>query len=104
MLWEYSVKVGAEAEFELVYGPEGDWAQFFAKGEGYIGTVLLRDVGQERRYATIDMWSSQEAYETFRRRWEKEYKAIDARCEELTEQEASHGSFNSVGAVKLTGE
>jgi quinol monooxygenase YgiN len=66
--------------------------------------VLLRDAGQERRYATIDMWASQEAYETFRQQWEEEYKAIDARSEALTEQEIPRGSFNSVGAVKLTGE
>jgi heme-degrading monooxygenase HmoA len=103
ILWEYVVKAGSEAEFELVYGPEGDWARFLAKGEGYIATVLLRDAGQDRRYTTIDMWTSQEAYEIFRQRWEKEYKTIDARCEALTEQEISHGSFNSVGTVKLKG-
>ena len=31
-------------QFERVYGPEGDWAQFFRTGRGYVGTELLRDV------------------------------------------------------------
>ena len=104
ILWEYVVKAGAEAEFEQVYGPEGDWARLFARSEGYIATVLLRELGENRRYTTIDVWTSQEAYKIFRQRWEKEYQAMDARCEALTEREIPRGSFNSVGAVKLTGE
>ena len=35
-------------EFVRMYGPEGDWAQFFRQGRGYIGTELLRDVDELR--------------------------------------------------------
>ena len=27
--------------FERVYGPEGEWAEFFRRGQGYVGTELL---------------------------------------------------------------
>ena len=30
--------------FERAYGPEGEWAQFFREGRGYVGTELLHDV------------------------------------------------------------
>ncbi|MGI8421332.1 MAG: antibiotic biosynthesis monooxygenase family protein [Gaiellaceae bacterium] len=52
-------------EFEQIYGPEGEWAQFFRSGAGYIGTELLRDVEIDRRYVVIDRWDSVEAYGAF---------------------------------------
>lgn len=45
VVWEFRVRPGQEAEFEARYGPDGDWARLFRLGEGYGGTVLLRDPG-----------------------------------------------------------
>jgi heme-degrading monooxygenase HmoA len=52
-------------EFERVYGPEGEWAQFFRTGRGFIGTELLRDVEIPARYLVVDRWDSREAYNDF---------------------------------------
>ncbi len=99
ILWEFRVRQGREKEFEEAYGPAGTWGRFFARGEGYRGTDLHRDLAGGRRYVTIDRWTSQAAYETFRDRHREEYEAIDARCEALTEHESPLGSFASVGEV-----
>ena len=48
-----------------MYGPEGEWAQFFRAGRGYVGTELLRDVEQPGRYLVVDRWESREAYNAF---------------------------------------
>ena len=40
----FSYEVREAAEFERVYGPSGEWAEFFRQGRGFIGTELLRDV------------------------------------------------------------
>ena len=40
--------------FEEAYGPDGEWAQFFRQGDGYIGTELLHDVEEPGRYLVID--------------------------------------------------
>jgi len=53
------------ADFERVYGPEGEWAEFFRRGAGYVGTELLRDVEVPGRYLVIDRWDSREAYQRF---------------------------------------
>ena len=92
-IWEFRVKRGREAEFERAYGPTGEWARFFERAEGYLGTELLRDAKNRQRYVTIDRWISQATYEAFRRRWAGEYDAIDERCEALTEYEAPLGSL-----------
>ena len=43
LVFSYEVARDA-AEFERAYGMDGEWAEFFRQGRGYIGTELLRDV------------------------------------------------------------
>ena len=61
----FSYEVRDAAEFERVYGPEGDWAQFFRQGRGYVGTELLRDLEAPSRYLLVDRWESADAYNAF---------------------------------------
>ena len=61
----FSYEARDPAEFERAYGPDGDWAAFFRRGEGYVGTELLRDVESPGRYLVIDRWESPEAYQAF---------------------------------------
>jgi heme-degrading monooxygenase HmoA len=96
IIWEFRARAGREEEFERAYGPAGDWARLFERGEGYLGTELHRDGAGGRRYVTIDRWASREAFEAFRARWKKDYDDLDRRCEALTEHEAPIGSFTSV--------
>ena len=96
IVWEFHVRPGAEERFENVYGPQGDWAQFFKRGEGYAGTELNRDLNIAGRYVTLDFWTSPHAYEHFRELHLAEYKAIDERCEALTERETEIGRFERV--------
>ncbi len=95
-IWEFCVKARREKMFEQIYGPEGDWVQLFSKGRGYLRTYFLRDVKARGRYLTIDYWTSEQSYETFRRKFDDEFLALDRKCELLTESEASLGSFHGV--------
>jgi heme-degrading monooxygenase HmoA len=98
IIWEYIVAEGQQAEFERVYGPEGEWAQLFKKAKGYIGTELLRDSDRPRHYITIDRWDSSSAFDSFQENYHGEYEAIDARSENLTERETRIG----VGTIILS--
>jgi heme-degrading monooxygenase HmoA len=81
------------AQFESFYGPQGVWADLFARGDGYVATELTRDQLQPQRYLTLDFWTSRQAYEDFRHQHLDEYKAIDIRCEQMTDSEVEVGSF-----------
>ena len=96
IVWEFHAKNGCEREFEKAYGAQGDWAEFFKQGEGYLGTEFLRDPAQPGRYLTIDRWTSPESYEAFRRARIDEYGALDRRCEHLTERELLLGHWVSL--------
>jgi heme-degrading monooxygenase HmoA len=75
----FSYEVRETAEFERVYGTEGEWAQFFRQGRGFIGTELLRDVEAPGRYLVIDRWESADAYNAFVAERREEYmQRVDA--------------------------
>src|SRR5438094_9849988 len=95
VVWEFQLAKGAEKQFNDAYGPRGLWAELFGKGGGYLRTELLHDATNANRYVTIDYWTSQQAYETFRSRHADEYAAIDLLCESLTAQETHFGSFTT---------
>lgn len=97
IVWEFRPSARNRLEFEAAYGPHGVWAQFFHRGEGYIGTELLLDRENAGRYFTVDVWKSREAYVRFRKENAAEYESIDEQCELLTETETKIGEFNTVG-------
>lgn len=93
VIWEYEVREGCEAAFEALYGGDGDWVALFREYDGYIGTELLRDADQPRRFVTIDRWSSADAYTAFVTATKPRYAQIDARGDALTLIERSLGRF-----------
>ena len=92
----FSYEVRYPAEFERVYGPNGDWAQFFRQGSGYIGTELLRDIESEGRYLLIDRWESAEAYNAFAAQHREEYVRRVDETHLYYHQELRFGTFENV--------
>ena len=94
-LWEFEVKPGSEELFERTYGPEGEWARLFRRDQRYRGTRLLRDMGAERVYVTIDEWESRTAYEEFKKKFAAEYVELDRKCAGMTKLERELGDLDS---------
>jgi len=92
-VWEFIAREDKVPEFERHYSNTGAWAQLFQKNRGFLGTELLRDTENTRRYVTIDRWDSFEAHVAMRARFAKEYEELDRRCELLTELERRIGAF-----------
>lgn len=96
ILWEYEVRPEAVAEFERVYGPEGDWMAMFRDAPGWRSTTLLRDQEVAGRYMTIDVWESAETYRAFRSARAEDLQALDEACERMTATETIVGHFEKV--------
>jgi heme-degrading monooxygenase HmoA len=92
----FRYEVREPEEFERVYGPDGDWAQFFRTGRGYIGTELLHDVEEPERFLVIDRWESIDAYNAFLAEHQAEYlrRADESRFYYV--QELRFGTFENV--------
>lgn len=95
-IWEFRVAPEQRAAFESCYGPQGDWAQLFARSAQFRGTILLRDPSVPGRYMTIDNWEDEDGFARFQERFAAEYKSLDARSERLTEYEVRIGHFEAV--------
>jgi heme-degrading monooxygenase HmoA len=93
VIWRFQVHPDRVAEFERRYGPAGDWAQLFGRGEGYRGTELLQDTSDPLVYVTVDWWENVAAFDAFRAEHADAYGALDAACESLTREETRVGSF-----------
>ncbi|HEX5216668.1 MAG TPA: antibiotic biosynthesis monooxygenase family protein [Vicinamibacterales bacterium] len=97
VVWEFRVRPAHVGEFVKLYGGEGEWAQLFARGEGFLGTHLMRDESSPSRFVTIDRWRDATCYEAFQWRNQKDYDALDARCAALVEREERIGTFETLG-------
>jgi len=92
----FSYEVRDTAEFERVYGPDGEWAQFFGRGRGYVGTELLRDLEMPGRYLVVDRWASVEAYNGFVSEYRDEYMRRVDETRFHYDSELRFGTFESV--------
>lgn len=54
IVWAYRVSPDKQAEFETLYSENGNWAELFKKGKGYLGTKLIRSDLLFENYATLD--------------------------------------------------
>lgn len=93
--WQFDVHPESIEKFEEQYGSQGAWSDLFAQSAGYIGTRLLRDSARLNRYVTLDLWTSETAFQELRSRCKTEYEALDAALEPLTSAEIHLGSFDS---------
>jgi heme-degrading monooxygenase HmoA len=96
-IWQFRPDPQKISEFESAYGPDGDWAHLFKKSPGFIGTELLRSLGDGSFYFTIDRWDRVESWEDFLSVHSEEYKALDEKCIPLTIEEVEVGNFVSKG-------
>ena len=96
VVWEFRVRAGHEPEFEAVYGERGEWAALFARGTGYVSSILMRDPKTPGRYMTIDRWMSADAFATFLDSFGVAYDELDIRCEPLTTSEKELGGFDVI--------
>jgi len=69
----YSYEARDPEDFESVYGPNGDWSEFFRRGNGYVGTELLRELENPGRYLVLDRWESRDAFDQFALEHQGEY-------------------------------
>lgn len=98
IIWEFVAKRGHEQQFEHIYGSAGVWVELFKNGEGYLRTELLHDPSANRRFMTLDYWSSKDAHELFRKKNLRDYEKLDRRCAGLTDVEKHVGSFTTEGS------
>jgi hypothetical protein len=77
-----------------VFGPEGVWARFLRRADGYIATEVKRESVDDGRYRVRDFWSWHRGFEIFRERFAEGFAEFDRRVvRELVEKEEFVGAY-----------
>lgn len=86
IVWRYEVDPPNEAAFRAAYGATGDWAQLFAKAQGFLGSALYRDDAAPGAFLTLDTWIDEAAFNAFQAAHGPTYAALDAKFAHLSRQ------------------
>ncbi len=91
IVWQYEVRSERLAEFEMVYGTDGDWVQFFRSSPDFIGTDLYRSIAAPTHFVTVDVWRSRPTYDNFRKTHAERYSKLDEWCSQFMAHERTLG-------------
>ena len=100
-IWEFTAKPEARAEFENLYGPDGEWVRLFRRSKSFLRTELFRDRNAANHYVTMDYFASKAGYDDFLREFRQEYDALDRRCNDVLEGEKEIGVFLPLGGSAI---
>lgn len=94
MVREFTVRVGCEKDFALIFGPEGVWSKLVQScADGYAGSELI--AVEPHCYSVRDYWRSHWEFEAFRRRCQDQIELFRkwVAAKELIEHEELLGLF-----------
>jgi heme-degrading monooxygenase HmoA len=94
IIWEFTVREESIQQFISACGTNGDWANLFRRGEGYLGSELLRSSHDRNTFLTVDRWESATCFEIFQERFGAEYRKLDTEFEAYTSSERKLGVFS----------
>jgi heme-degrading monooxygenase HmoA len=92
IVWTYDVPPTATDDFIAAYSLDGDWAQLFAKGAGFLETEFYRE-GQT--FITLDRWVSKAAFDAFQVAFGADYQSLDLKLAHLTTSQTRVGAFGA---------
>jgi hypothetical protein len=103
IVWQFDVKAERQAEFEALYGADGDWSTLQRQTRSYLGVSFLRDQSRVSRYLMIEYWSEMVVYEQHRAYQAASIASLEARRDALVESFEPLGVFTALDVPDRTG-
>ena len=101
--WQFEVKKGREAEFEELYGVDGEWTAMNRHTRSYLGSSFLRDQSRTSRYLVIEYWSEMLVYERHRDSRSAAIASLEERSAALVDRVEPMGIFTALDVPDRTG-
>ena len=103
IMWQFDVKDERRAEFEELYGVDGEWATMNRQTRSYLGSSFLRDQNRSSRYVVVEYWSEMVVYEQHRAYRSDVIKALEGRRGEIVESVEPLGVFTALDVPERSG-
>jgi hypothetical protein len=101
--WHFEVKKGREAEFEELYGADGEWTAMNRQTRSYLGSSFLRDQNRASRYLVIEYWSEMLVYEQHRTYKSTAIRSVEQRSAALVDSVEPMGIFTALNVPDRSG-
>lgn len=95
VVWQFDVKPGREADFERLYGADGEWTDVSRRSRSFLGSSFLRDFSAPR-YVLIEYWSEMLPYEKHRVDVRDEMAQLEQSRAEMLDGVVPLGVFNAI--------
>ena len=77
-----------------MFGPDGIWARFLRRAEGFIATDVTCELPDDGRYRVRDFWSGHRGFEIFRERFSEDFAEFDRQIVDgLVEKQEFVGAY-----------
>ena len=96
IMWQFDVKQGLEAEFEQLYGIDGDWTAMNRHARSYLGSSFLHDQNRPSRYIVIEYWSEMLVYEQHRVFRSEAIASLEERSRAIVDSVEPLGIFSAL--------
>ena len=96
-VWKFRPTEGRVQEFARAYSSGGDWAQLFRNAPGFQGTTLMSPAAPDEWWLTLDRWESSAKFDAFVQLFGDQYRALDAKLEDISGEEIFVGAFEDPG-------
>ena len=103
IMWQFDVKQGHEAEFEQLYGVEGEWTAMNRHSRSYLGSSFLHDQNRSSRYIVIEYWSEMLVYEQHREFRADAVASFEQRSRALVDSVEPLGVFSALDVPDRSG-
>jgi hypothetical protein len=103
IMWQFNVKKGSEAEFERLYGVDGEWTALNRHTRSYLGSSFLRDQNRPSRYIVTEYWSEMIVYEQDRVTRAAAIASVETRSATLVDSVEPMGVFTALNVPDRTG-
>jgi hypothetical protein len=95
-IWDFIAKPETSAEFENLYGSDGEWVHLFSRSKAFLRTEFFQDRKAKNHYVTLDYFVSEAGFDDFLREFRREYEELDRRCNVVRESEREIGAFTAL--------
>ena len=103
VVWQFDVKDERKAEFEKLYGADGEWTKLNRQTRSYLGASFLRDQNQSSRYLLVEYWSEMVVSERHRAYRSDAIASLEGRRTALVESVEPLGIFTALDVPDRAG-
>lgn len=103
VVYQVEIHPGNAAEFEQLYGANGEWTKLSRRSRSFLGSSFLRDLASETRYLLVEYWSEMVVYEKHLVEFGREVKALEEKRQRLVDRVFPLGVFTALDVPKRSG-